>query len=168
MKQVRLAIIGLGQRGHGLLKDVILKNEKADVVAVCDVYEDRMEEGKKLVREARGKEVFGSLDYKEVICREDVDIVAVLSAWESHIPIAVAAMKAGKDVAMEVGGAYTVEQCWELVNVSEQTSKQVMFLENCCYSRFRDARAQRLAWKPTEQGVKDAPSLPSAVLPSLQ
>ena len=135
MKQVRLAIIGLGQRGHGLLKDVILKNEKADVVAVCDVYEDRMEEGKKLVREARGKEVFGSLDYKDVICREDVDIVAVLSAWESHIPIAVAAMKAGKEVAMEVGGAYTVEQCWELVNVSEQTGKQVMFLENCCYGR---------------------------------
>ncbi|MBR5308020.1 MAG: Gfo/Idh/MocA family oxidoreductase [Clostridia bacterium] len=135
MKQVRLAVVGLGQRGMGLLGGVILGNEKADVVAVCDIYEDRVKEGQDKVREMRNKDVFGSVDYKDVIVREDVDVVAVLSAWESHIPIALAAMEAGKDVAMEVGGAYTVEQCWDLVNTAERTGRQVMFLENCCYGR---------------------------------
>lgn len=135
MKQVKLAVVGLGARGFGLLKDVIVPNEKADVVAVCDIYEDRMEKGKQLVLEKRGKEVFSTLDYNEAIEREDVDVVCIFSAWESHIPIAIAAMENGKDIAMEVGGAYTVEQCWDLVNTAERTGRQVMFLENCCYGK---------------------------------
>ena len=135
MKQVKLAVVGLGCRGYGLLKDVVLANNKADVVAVCDVYEDRMEQGKKAVLEARGKEIFGTLDYNEAINSEGVEVVCIFSAWESHIPIALAAMEAGKDVAMEVGGAYTVEQCWDLVKTAERTGRQVMFLENCCYGR---------------------------------
>ncbi len=135
MKQVKLAVIGLGQRGAGLLKDVVIANQKADVLSVCDVYEDRMENGKKIVREARGKEIVGTLDYNEAINVPGVEVVCIFSAWESHIPIALAAMEAGKDVAMEVGGAYTVDQCWELVNTAEKTGRQVMLLENCCYGR---------------------------------
>ena len=135
MKQVKLAVIGLGQRGTGLLKDVVIANQKAEVLSVCDVYEDRMENGKKIVREARGKEIVGTLDYNEAINVPGVEVVCIFSAWESHIPIALAAMEAGKDVAMEVGGAYTVDQCWELVNTAEKTGRQVMLLENCCYGR---------------------------------
>lgn len=135
MKQVKLAVIGLGQRGAGLLKDVVIANQKADVLSVCDIYEDRMENGKKIVREARGKEIVGTLDYNEAINVPGVEVVCIFSAWESHIPIALAAMEAGKDVAMEVGGAYTVDQCWELVNTAEKTGRQVMLLENCCYGR---------------------------------
>lgn len=135
MKQVKLAVIGLGGRGKGLLKDVIIANSKADVVAVCDVYPDRVEEGKKIVKEARGKDVLGTLDFNEAIKADGVEVVAIFSAWESHIPIAVAAMNAGKKVAVEVGGAYTVEQCWELVNTSEKTGMSLMFLENCCYGK---------------------------------
>ena len=36
---------------------------------------------------------------------------------------------------MEVGGAYTVEQCWELVRTYEETKTPIMMLENCCYGR---------------------------------
>lgn len=55
--------------------------------------------------------------------------------FESHIPIAIAAMKAGKYVAMEVGGAYSLDDCWELVRTSEETGMPCMLLENCCYGR---------------------------------
>ena len=44
-------------------------------------------------------------------------------------------MKASKPVGVEVGGAYSVEQCWELVYAYEQTKTPVMLLENCCYDR---------------------------------
>lgn len=61
--------------------------------------------------------------------------MVIASAWESHIPIAIAALEAGKKVGMEVGGAYTVEQCFELVKCVERTGVPLMLLENCCYGR---------------------------------
>ena len=44
-------------------------------------------------------------------------------------------MKAGKAVASEVGGAYSVQQCWDLVRAHEETGMPCMLLENCCYGR---------------------------------
>jgi len=36
---------------------------------------------------------------------------------------------------MEVGGAYTLEECWELVSAYEETKTPFMFLENCCFDK---------------------------------
>ena len=44
-------------------------------------------------------------------------------------------MKAGKHVAIEVGGASSIEECWQMVRTSEETGKFCMLLENCCYDR---------------------------------
>lgn len=44
-------------------------------------------------------------------------------------------MKAGKPVGMEVGGSYSVKECWDLVDTYEATQTPFMFLENCCYGR---------------------------------
>ncbi len=56
-----------------------------------------------------------------------------MSSWTTHILIAVDAMKAGKRAAMEVGGAASVEECWQMVRASEETGLPCMMLENCCY-----------------------------------
>ena len=42
-------------------------------------------------------------------------------------------MKQGIAVAMEVGGAYNLEECYELVKVYEETKTPFFFLENCCF-----------------------------------
>ena len=135
MDKVRIGFVGLGPRGRGLLNDIVLQNPKAQVTAVCDVYSDRTEEGAKLVEEKSGVKPFASGDYRDIVTRDDVDAVVIASAWESHIPIAIAALEAGKKVGMEVGGAYTVEQCFELVKCVERTGVPLMLLENCCYGR---------------------------------
>ncbi len=135
MDKVRIGFVGLGPRGRGLLNDIVLQNPKAQVTAVCDVYSDRTEEGAKLVEEKSGAKPFASGDYRDIVTRDDVDAVVIASAWESHIPIAIAALEAGKKVGMEVGGAYTVEQCFELVKCVERTGVPLMLLENCCYGR---------------------------------
>ena len=49
--------------------------------------------------------------------------------------IAVAAMNAGKAVAMEVGGAYSVKQCWRLVETYERQKNAVYVFENCCFGK---------------------------------
>jgi len=42
-------------------------------------------------------------------------------------------MQAGKHVGVEVPAAYTVEDCWKLVDASERTRRHCVIMENCCY-----------------------------------
>ena len=148
MKKVRAAVVGLGHRGYGLLTDLILKMDNVEVVAVCDLYDDRTEEGVKAVEEAYGRTPFASTDYREVLDRDGIEAVFVLSAWESHFPIAIYAMERGIAVGMEVGGAYSVDDCWELVRTYERTKTPFMFLENCCYGEI-----EMLVLNMVEQGI---------------
>lgn len=132
-RTVEVGLIGLGARGQGELK-VLLSMQDVVISAVCDVYEDRAQAGKAIVEEARGTTPFATTSYREVINREDVEAVIIMTSWQTHIPIAIEAMRCGKIVAMEVGGATSLNECWELVRVSEETGMPVMLLENCCYN----------------------------------
>ena len=134
MQEIRIGFIGLGSRGYGLLRDVVLK-QKEQVMAVCDVYEDRTQKGAELVAEAGQARPAEYTDYRDVIRDENVNTVIIATAWESHVRIALEAMYAGKAVAMEVGGAYELKDCWDLVEAYEKTGTPFMFLENCCFGR---------------------------------
>jgi len=81
------------------------------------------------------KEPFKTLNYKELVNRDDVDVVTVFSSWESHIKIAIDAMNNKKIVGLEVGGAEAIDECWELVDTYEKTKMPIMLLENCCYGK---------------------------------
>ena len=131
---VNIGMIGISGRGSGMLRE-LLKCDGVRVPAVCDKYEDRAENGKKIVEEATGTTPDVYLDHKELLARDDLDAVFVATTWITHARIAIDAMRAGKLVAMEVGGAASVEECWQMVRASEETGKFCMLLENCCYDR---------------------------------
>lgn len=134
MRTIKIGWVGLGKRGQSLLKDAVLpQGEK--VTAVCDVYADRAKLGEELVAATGQGSPIVYTDYRNLIKDENVNTVIIASAWESHVEIAVAAMKEGKAVALEVGGAYTLQQCYELVKAYEDTGTPFMFLENCCFGR---------------------------------
>ena len=63
-------------------------------------------------------------------------MVDLATDWDHHFPVAVCAMQNGKHTAIEVPSAMNLEQCWELINLSEQTRKHCMILENCCYDWY--------------------------------
>ncbi len=134
MKKIKLGFIGLGARGAGLLR-LVARNfqEQVDLVAVCDVYPDRAEEGVKFVQMDRGQTPKAYVKAEDLLADKNVEMVVISAAWEAHIPLAVAAMRAGKITAMEVGGAYSLDDCWELVRTQEQTKVPFVFMENCCY-----------------------------------
>ncbi len=134
MKKINTAFIGLGSRGTSNLK-LVLNLDNVVVTAVCDKYEDRAEAGADTVAEKGYARPFTTTDYKEVLAREDVEAVVICTDWATHAHIAAAAMRAGKATAMEVGGAYDLEECYDLVNAYEETKMPFMFLENCCYGR---------------------------------
>lgn len=133
--KMNIGIIGLGGRGYGLMDGVILHMDDIEIVSVCDLYEDRAEKAAKRVEDVRGNKPFITTNYKEVIGLEEVDAVVITSSWTGHIAIAIEAMRAGKYVATEVGGAYSIEECWQLIRAYEETGVPCMLLENCCYGR---------------------------------
>ncbi len=135
-KIIKLRIIGLGARGIGLLKLAIFRMKDVEVVAVCDVYADRVDSVKKLAKKFRRAEPKGYTDYKELLADDEIQTVIVSCSWKMHTEIVVAAMRAGKTVASEVGGAYDVDECWRLVNAYEETKTPFMVLENCCYGEY--------------------------------
>ncbi|MBQ5746479.1 MAG: Gfo/Idh/MocA family oxidoreductase [Clostridia bacterium] len=132
MKKLNIGFVGLGKRGTDLLNNT-LKMEDINVIAVCDEYEDRAEAAKNKVAEERGNTPFSTTDYRELLKIEEIEAVVVSTAWEAHVEVALAAMKAGKYVGIEVGGAYSIEDCWRLVHTSEETGMPCMMIENCCY-----------------------------------
>ncbi len=132
-RTIYLAIIGLGGRGRGQMK-TLLQMPDVKVRVVCDVYKDRIELAQKEASEIQGFIPDGDTDYRRVVARDDIDAVVVMTSWTTHITICVAAMRAGKRVAMEVGGAASIDECWRLVRTSEETGIPCMLLENCCYN----------------------------------
>lgn len=134
MQDIRIGFVGLGCRGQSLLRDVVLRQEE-QVVAVCDGYEDRVRDGARAVEEAGQPYPAVYLDYRELVRDKQVTVIVIATGWESHVEIALAAMYAGKAVACEVGGAYELRHCHELVEAYEKTGTPFMFLENCCFGR---------------------------------
>lgn len=132
-KKLKVGLIGMGGRGIGMVKGVFLKINTTEVTAVCDLYPDRAEQGAKLISDKFGTNPMVTTNYMDVINNDDVEAVIIMSAWESHVEIALASMRAGKPVAVEVGCAYALEECWDLVKTYEETKTPIMMLENCCY-----------------------------------
>ena len=132
--KLKIAVVGLGLRGYDLLCYALLTQDDVDVVAVCDTYPDRVEKAQEKIKEEKGIDAFGTTDYKEVFER-DIDAVLVATSWETHIEVALYAMGRGIPTAMEVGGAYTIDELWDLVKTQERTQTPFMFMENCCFDK---------------------------------
>lgn len=133
---INIAVIGVGCRGNGHIKDCFVYMDDVNLVGVCDVYEDRIEKTADLIAEKKGKRPeIVTTDYHEILASDLVDAVVVATSWETHISIAVDAMKAGKVTAMEVGCAYSEDDCRRLIRAYESTKTPFMFMENCCYDR---------------------------------
>lgn len=132
-RTVHVGVIGLGGRGTGQM-ETVLQMPDVSVDMVCDVYEDRTQNGVEVVKKVAGNDAVGTQDYHDILNNPQIEAVFIFTSWETHIPICIEALRAGKRPAMEVGGANSVEECWEMVRVSEETGIPVMLLENCCYN----------------------------------
>jgi len=150
-RPVRVGLVGVGNRGTGLVK-ILLDVPGVEIPAICDINEENLERSLALVQKTGRKRPEGYSqgpeDYRRLAARDDLDAVMTATPWQLHTPVAVAAMKAGKYAATEVPAAITLEQCWELVNTSEQTGIPCMMLENDCFGR-----GALMALNLVEQGI---------------
>lgn len=134
-KKIYMGLIGLGDRGYYLMQDAFLQHPHVEIAVVCDIYEDRCERAAKKIEESGFKRPVITMDYKKILAMEEINVVVLCTSWDRHIDLAIACMEAGKSVGCEVGGAYSVQECWKLVEAYERTGTPIMLLENCCYGR---------------------------------
>ena len=138
IQTVRVAFVGLGMRGPWAVNR-FAHIPGVQIVALCDYEEARAEGCQKFLKEQGlipADVYYGEKGYEEVCKRADVDLVYVATDWDHHFPVAKCALENGKHTAIEVPSAMNLEQCWELINLSEKTRKHCMILENCCYDYY--------------------------------
>lgn len=136
LDRVRIGLIGVGGRGQSLLSN-LLAIDGVELKAICDIVPARLQESQVMIARANHPKAaeYGAndTDYRHLVTRDDIDLVLIATPWNWHVPMAVDAMNAGKHVGTEVPAAYTLEDCWKLVDTSEKTRRHCMILENCCY-----------------------------------
>ncbi len=81
------------------------------MAAVCDTCADRCQKGADIVAEAGQPVPLQFADYRDLLELPLLDAVVIMNSWETHLNLACDAMQAGKYVAVEVGGAYSVNDC---------------------------------------------------------
>ena len=138
MEVVRVGFVGLGMRGPGAVSR-FTHIPGTQIVALCDYEASRAENCQEILKKAsmpKAAIYSGETGYEELCKRDDIDLVYIAADWLHHFPIARCAMENGKNVAIEVPSAMTLQECWDLVNLSEKTRKHCMILENCCYDWY--------------------------------
>ena len=136
--KVRVGMIGVGLRGQEHVR-IMAGREDVENIAMADPDKGMMATSQNIIAKAGKKKAIeftnGNYDYKNLLKRDDIDAVLIATPWEWHVPQAIDAMSAGKIPGVEVCGAIHLQDCWDIVNKSEQTKIPVMMLENVCYRR---------------------------------
>ncbi|HEX4131545.1 MAG TPA: Gfo/Idh/MocA family oxidoreductase [Pirellulales bacterium] len=93
---INIACIGTGGRCRQLMK-AMPQISGLRVIAVCDVWDQNLAEGKKLA----DPQATTTKDYRELLDRKDIDAVLIATPDHLHVPITIDACRAGKDVYVE-------------------------------------------------------------------
>ncbi|MFK8029997.1 MAG: Gfo/Idh/MocA family protein [Gammaproteobacteria bacterium] len=138
MATVRIGVIGVGQRGHSFVRR-FCNIDGATVVAICDINPSMLDRAQEVIVD-HDKPLAALITgddyaYRKMLDRDDIDIVIIATPWRWHTPMAVDTMQSGKHAFVEVPAAPSVEEAWQLVEISEQTQMNCMMMENVCYGR---------------------------------
>jgi predicted dehydrogenase len=117
--RIHFGVIGCGGMGTGHLGGLVKRADKDNlqVLAVCDVYQRRLTRAQKI------SAAEGSLDYRKVLDRKEIDAVLIATPDHWHGKIAIDAMEAGKHVYVEKPMTHTVEQALAVREAVRRTKR---------------------------------------------
>jgi predicted dehydrogenase len=122
------ALIGCGGRGGGTYNDMC-RGLKVKQLARCDV---------KFLDKADNKAIYS--DFRRVLDRKDIDLVAIATPPHWHALISIAAAEAGKDVMCEKPMTRCIAEGRAVVDAFRRYGR---IFQVCTFGRFRASRSRR-------------------------
>jgi len=134
-ERITTGYIGVGPRGLLNVREQLTCAD-AQVVAVCDVWKHCRDRAKLTVdNHYKNADCKTYVDFREILQRDDIDAVGIGTPDHWHVPIAVMAAKAGKDVSVEKPLGVSVQQ--------DQICREVMKRYDRVFQYGTEARAQQ-------------------------
>ena len=116
--QINIALIGCGIQGI-INTNVALQVPGVKLIAVCDLYNGRLDRAKELW----GKDLFVSRDYRLILNRTDVDAVIVATPDHWHRRITIDSMESGKAVYCEKPMIQNFNEGHDIIKTYNKTGK---------------------------------------------
>ena len=134
-KKIRLGWLGVGPRGQGLV-GCYAHHPQIQIVAIADYARGRAEEVAAWASAVCGTPVKGFQTYEEMVKSVPMDAIMITSDPDCQVDYAVDAMHRGLHVMTEVPAAFSMKQCWDLVNTVRATGVKYQLAEQTRHWNF--------------------------------
>ncbi|MBQ8752074.1 MAG: Gfo/Idh/MocA family oxidoreductase [Clostridia bacterium] len=135
MEKVRLGYLGVGGRAQGLI-NCYQMHPQLEFVAFADIAENRAAEVAANYNATYGKDAKAYTCYEDMMKEAKMDALLIAMDPDKQVDYAVDAMHRGIHVMTEVPAAYTIDQCWALVNAVKKTGCKYQLGEQTRYWNF--------------------------------
>ena len=126
MQRLKFAILGCGRISYKHIEALINNKEEAQLVAVCDIIEDKAKERKKQYEEAiENTDVKVYTDYLEMLGKEDIDVVSIATESGYHAKLAIDCMNHGIHVLVEKPMALSVADADKMIATAKKNNKKI-------------------------------------------
>jgi predicted dehydrogenase len=136
--RLRVGIIGCGGLAQGAHIPSLMRMKEADnveIVAVCDIYQKRLDQAASTTGAAPVK------DYRAMLDRKDIDYVAIVTPEHWHARMTIDAADAGKHIYCEKPMTWSIEQAKQVVKKIQQTNvKMQVGVQGMCDDSYETAQ----------------------------
>ncbi|AKA71914.1 Gfo/Idh/MocA family protein [Clostridium scatologenes] len=124
MKTMKFAIIGCGRISYKHVEALIANKEEAILVATCDIIKEKAEEKKQeyIAKSANDVKVSVYTDYKEMLEKEEIDVVTVATESGYHPEIVMYCMNKKKHVIVEKPMALSIEDADNMIKCAKENN----------------------------------------------
>jgi predicted dehydrogenase len=120
---IKIAVIGCGDRGTGIMNIIGGMPGQFQVTALCDVLDFRLVAAQKLLKEGQAKSY---TDYRRLLEDKEVEAVIVAVPLYLHYPVAADVIRSGRHLYLEKTMTYNIEQALDLVSLMRGHNGQVL------------------------------------------
>ena len=132
---MKIGVIGLGVRGDQAHVHTLKQLSEAKITAICDIQPDRMQK----INDGLPSKAATYVDYRELIKDPNVGIVVIATPGYLHHEMALAVLRAGKDLVLEKPLSLNYKDAMDVVREAEKSNRVVAV---GMQRRYSDADAQ--------------------------
>ena len=121
-RTIRLGHIGVGDRGTAVLQN-FLSTKGAISAAIADPFRQRREAAAVRVKNMQGHEPILHNDFRDLLADDSIDAVIIATPDHWHVPIGIAALRAGKDIYVEKPLGLSMDQNKAMLEACQKSNR---------------------------------------------